>query len=288
MAAPKLGVVLGGTGVRGFAQAGVLHALERAGHRPDVLVGVSSAAVVAATYAARGDWSEALLHVDRTRLPTLPSPTGEDALARLRGALRGARQLAPSVWSWGRRGVEGFGAEVLEELLGRGLRFRSTRLPVALVATELGRARRVVLDDGDLAMAALAASALPGITRPVSLGGRQLVDGAFSDPAPVDVARDLGADVVLAAVPFGPGEADGWPLETDPEGPVAGMLRGLAIGQRAFVRERLAEADIALRADLGEEVRLLDFAGLDAAVRRAHDDALDAIDEVERLRGSPA
>ena len=285
MSVPRLGVVLGGTGVRGFAQAGVLSALERAGHPPDVLVGVSSAAVVAATYAARSDWSEALVRVDRTRLPTLPSPTGEDALARLKGALRGARQLAPSVWNWGRRGVEGLGAEVLDDLLGRGLRFRSTRLPLALVATELGRARRVVLDDGDLAAATLAASALPGIASPVSLGGRQLVDGAFSDPAPVDVARDLGADVVRASVPFGPGEADGGALAAEPEGPVAGMLRGLEIGQRHFVRERLAEADVALRADLGEDVRLLDFAGLDAAVRRAHDDMLDAIDEVERLRG---
>lgn len=275
---PRLGVVLAGTGVRGFAQAGTLGALDRAGLSPDVLVGVSSAAVVAATYAVRTDWSAALLAVDRARLPTLSAPLGDDVRSRLRQTLRSARQLAPSVWTWGRKGLEGLGRDVLEDLFGSATAFADTRLPLALTATDLRTSSRVTFTEGALVDAAVAASALPGLTRPVQVAGRVLLDGAFADPAPVDVARALGADVVVVALPFGPGEAHGGATDEEFDGPIAAMLRGLVIGQRAFLREQLSDADIVLRADLGEDVRLLDFTVLDDAVRRAYEDTLEAAD----------
>lgn len=260
---PKLGIVVGGTGVRGFAQAGALAALERAGLGPDVVVGVSTGAIVAAAYAARADWSDALQQMDRTKLPALASgSSSDDTFARLRAALRSARQLAPSVWTWGRQGYAEYGRAALADLLGPEPRLGRTRVPLALVATDLERGERTVLDRGPLAQATLAASALPGLARPVPIGARLLADGAFSDPVPIDVARDLGADVVLVVHTQPPLAA------SDPDNWILALVRGMEIGQQAFADERLGQADIVVRATLDATVRSLDFAGLDAAARR--------------------
>jgi NTE family protein len=258
----RLGLVVGGTGVRGFAQAGVLAGLERAGLSPDVVVGVSTGAIVAAAYAAREDWSQALQGMDRSKLPALvQGPEGEDSLTRLRTSLRNVRQLAPSMWTWGRQGYAEYGRVALLDLLGEEMRLDQARVPTALVATDLQSGQRAVLDSGGLVTAALAASVLPGVARPVEIAGRHLVDGAFSDPVPTDVARELGADVVMAV------HAGAMPGE-DPDSWVLALVRGMEIGQHAFTEERLADADVVVRADLGTGVRSLDFQGVDEAARR--------------------
>ena len=258
----KLGLVLGGGGVRGIAHVGVLNALARAQIAPDVIVGVSMGAVIGAAYAVRDDWLEALDAVNRDRLPSFAEGEEEGlALARMRSLVRSARRLAPSVWSWGRQGYEEFGRSTLDGLLGEGCTFEETQVPLAVVATDIVRGERVVIDKGDLVQAVLASGAIPGLGRPVVRDGQTLIDGGFADPAPVDVARDLGADVVVAVhvgqypAPF---EADNWAMA---------LIRGLEIGQRAFAEERLTNADLVLRPDFGERVNVLNFSAVSDVVR---------------------
>jgi NTE family protein len=218
-------------------------------------------ALVATTYASRSDWAEALAGVDRSRLPVLADPRDDIALARMRTLVRNARALAPSVWTWGRQGYEEFGRTTLAALLGHGTTFADARIPVAVVATDLERAARVVLRDGSLIGATLASGAIPGLARPVEVDGRVYIDGGFSDPAPVDVARDLGADIVVAVhvgQHIAPFEADNWAMT---------LLRGMEISQRAFADERLSHADLVLRPDFGERVNVLDFSVVDDVVR---------------------
>jgi NTE family protein len=273
----KLGLVLGGGGVRGLAHVGVLIGLQRAGIEPDVLVGVSMGALVATTYASRNDWAEALAGVDRKRLPALTDPRDDIALARMRTLVRNARSLAPSVWTWGRQGYEEFGRATLATLLGATTTFADCRIPVAVVATDLERACRVVLRDGDLTGATLASGAIPGLAKPVVVEGRTYIDGGFSDPAPVDIARDLGADVVVAVhvgQHIGAFDADNWAMT---------LLRGMEISQRSFAEERLSHADLVLRPDFGERVNVLDFSVIDDVVRsgglsaRLHADQISAL-----------
>lgn len=274
----RLGVVVGGTGVRGFAQAGVLEGLDRAGLHPYALVGVSTGAVVAASYAARPDWLPALSAIDRKRLPTLAArPDEDDSLIRLRAVLRNARQLAPSVWTWGRQGYEEYGRLAVTELLGSCRRFERTRVRLAQVATDLRAGERAILTDGDLPTATLAASALPGVTRPIQLGEALLADGAFADPAPVDVARGMGAERVLVVHPLGELTSE------RPDNWIQALVRGMEIGQHAFAKERLGEADLVIRPDLGPSVRALDFSGLDDAARRAGAAVLEQAAEIRRL-----
>jgi NTE family protein len=257
----KLGLVLGGGGVRGLAHVGILDGLRRVGVEPDVLVGVSMGALVAGTYAVRADWMAALASVDRSRLPALSDPRDDVALARMRTLVRNARALAPSVWTWGRLGYEDFGRATLGSLLGEDATFADARIPIAMVATDLERAARVVLTDGDLISATLASGAIPGLASPVHLDGRTYIDGGFSDPAPVDVARDLGAEVVIAVhvgQHIASFDADNWAMT---------LLRGLEVSQRAFADERLGHADLVLRPDFGERVNVLDFSAIDDVVR---------------------
>jgi NTE family protein len=72
------------------------------------------------------------------------------------------------------------------------------KLPFAAVATDLNRGTRVVIDHGPVARAVRASSAIPGVFNPVEHQGRLLVDGGVVDNIPISVAREKGADVVIA------------------------------------------------------------------------------------------
>ena len=257
----RLGVVLCGGGVRALAHIGVLRALEQAHLPPDVVVGVSMGAAVATTYAVRDDWAVALEAVDRTWLPGF-APGEEEGFLRLRATLSSARRLAGSVWAWGRLGYEDYARATLETLFEPATTFAETRLPAAVVATDLRSGRRVVFAEGPLVPAALASGAIPGLARPMLLDDMMLVDGGFADPAPVDVARDLGADVVVAVHTgqhLAGFEADNW---------MQALIRSMEVGQRAFAEERLRHADVVLRPDFGERVHLLNFEATSDVVRR--------------------
>lgn len=269
--------MLGGGGVRGLAHIGVLAELERVGIVPDVLVGVSMGALVAATYAARLDWEDALDRVDRSRLPSWSDPREDAAVARLRTLVRNARALAPSVWTWGRQGYEEYGRNTLQTLLGGCKTFDQTRLPLAVTATDLDRGERVILRDGELIGAALASGAIPGLSRPVDYDGLTLIDGGFSDPAPVDVARDLGAEVVVAI------NVGQHPESFDTDNWALTVLRGLEISQRKFAEARLAAADLVLRPDFGERVIVLDFSAADDVIRAGRVCALRRLPDVQAL-----
>lgn len=274
---PRVGLVLTGGGVRGLAHIGVLIALERMGLAPTAIVGVSMGSVVAASYAAREDWLGALGSVDRRLLPKFTDPGDADGIARLRTLVASARQMAPSVLTWGRQGVEEFGRSTMHELVGADSVLEDLAIPVAVCATDLEAGERVVFDSGNITEAVLSSCAIPGILAPRRRDGRLLVDGSFADPAPVDVARDMGADVVIA-VDVGPTQGmdggDSWATV---------MLRGLEIGHRRLVAERLSNADLVLRPVTAERVAMLNFTHADDVVRMGHGCTRAAIPELAEL-----
>lgn len=277
----RVGLVLGGGGVRGLAHVGVLTGLQRAGIEPDVIVGVSMGALVAVTYAAREDWLDALDSVDRSRLPAVVEPEDEYVLTKLRATLRNARRLVPSVWSLGRQGYEEYGGEILTYLLGGRTDFAELRVPAAVTATDLDAGERLVFRSGNPVSAVLASGAIPGLTRPYQRGDHTCIDGAFADPAPVDVARDLGADVVVG-VHVGQHlmgtEADNW---------ATALLRGFETSQRHFANERLRHADYVLRPVFTGRVTMLDFGAIDAVVRCGVRCANEHAEPLRRLLDQP-
>jgi NTE family protein len=172
----RLGIVLGGGAARGAAHIGVLQVLEREGIVPDVVVGTSVGAAVGAAYAAGVSTTE---------------------ISRLFHSVRW-RRLARLGW---RNRLSLLDAEPLEALIQASIgisAFEQLPRPFAAVACDLLTGQRIVLQTGPLARAVCASAAIPGLFPPVELDDWLLIDGGVVDNLPVDVARELGADYVIA------------------------------------------------------------------------------------------
>jgi NTE family protein len=87
---------------------------------------------------------------------------------------------------------------MLAEMLGADTTFADLRLPLAVVATDYNSGREVVLKAGRVADAVRATMSVPGVFEPVELDGYRLLDGGVLDNVPVGVARDLGAEKIIA------------------------------------------------------------------------------------------
>ncbi|MFU8891722.1 MAG: patatin-like phospholipase family protein [Anaerosomatales bacterium] len=176
-AAPRtVGLALGGGGVRGAAHLGVLEVLEREGIKPDLIVGTSAGAIIGAGYASG-------LAVDEM-LRVMRSLKWSD-LTRL--SLPGRLSVLDTTPL--RRFVE-------DEVGGRD--FADLDVPFAAVACDVLTGEAVVLREGSVAEAVTASSAVPGLFPPVEWRDRLLIDGGTVANLPVRVARDLGADYVIA------------------------------------------------------------------------------------------
>ncbi len=249
-------LVLAGGGARGLAHVGALRALEHAGLRPGAIVGVSMGAIVGATYGLNADWYRALLGIDLNRIPGLARTSGNRSAARLRRLLQAGRSLRQLITRWGALTPDAdVILELLEELtLGKGLEASTT--PIAVVATALGAGRRVILREGNAAQAVYASAALAGVLPPARQGGDLLVDGAYADLAPVDVARQLvdGPVVVVNPSP-----------KADPPAPRNGLqvlLRAMEISYRQHALTRFAQADVEIVVRFPRPIATTDFSDL--------------------------
>ena len=171
-----IGVALGGGSARGFAHIGVLQALDEAKIPVSVVAGTSAGSLVGAFYAAGfSPWKmqEVALKVKDIDVADLSS-------GNKRGMLGGAAL---------RRLVNGFLENMPIEKMPK--RF-------AAVATDLATGEKVVMQRGDTGAAVVASCSIPGVFIPATFEGRELVDGGLTSPVPVAVARQLGADLVIA------------------------------------------------------------------------------------------
>ena len=171
----KLGLVLGGGGAKGSAHLGVLRELERLEVRFDLICGTSIGALVGAVMAAGHSAAE------------LEAAFRDTSLRRI---------LALDPARWGLIGSDRL-AEVLTQLLG-DTRIEDLPIPYCAVAVDLVSGHEIVLDHGSLVEAALASSAVPGVFPPRRIESYILADGGIRNNLPVDVARRMGADRVIA------------------------------------------------------------------------------------------
>lgn len=206
---PRVGLVLSGGGARGFAHIGVLRALEDAHIPIDFIAGSSMGAVIGALYAV-GFGADTLQHLAlttnwwdlfeddpaRQSLFITQKPNQTDHTLQFR--LNHFRPVIPGGLSVGQKLQNLYTSLTLSANYRAGGDFSRLKIPFQAVATDLVKGERVVLNHGNLAEVMLASSAVPIVFRPVEYQGRLLADGGIVEPLPVDVARDMGADVVIA------------------------------------------------------------------------------------------
>ncbi len=226
----RVGVVLGGGGVRGFAHIGVLRVLEENGIPIDYVVGTSVGSLIGAVYAARPD---------------------AGLLEREGLGLDRADLLDYTLFGLGWGPLKGRKLERLVDRLTGGRPIESFPVAFAAVATDLRTGERVILDQGPAGRAVWASSAMPGLIHPCRVDGRLLADGALVENMPVSVARALGAEVVLA-VSVSP-DLEATPLR----GAMDVLHQALAILARELTA-RQAEADVTI-APLVGHIATLDF-----------------------------
>jgi NTE family protein len=176
-APPTLGLALGGGAVLGFSHIGILEALHDAGIRIDWITGTSAGALVAAFLA---------FGVSPARMHDLLVPLTWRKVSRFSASSLGL--LSNDAM-----------AGILEEELGT-VRIEEATTPLAIVAADIHSGEAVVLREGPLADAVRASTAIPGIYAPVPVGDRLLVDGGIVANVPVRPLREMGADVVVAAM----------------------------------------------------------------------------------------
>ena len=175
---PRLGLALSGGGARGLAHIGALKALEEAGIQPDYLAGASMGGVIAAAYAA-GLKPDEIEQIAADTSQTRNLLRLADLSLPRQGIFRGKRLLA-----------------FFEQHL-QGRTFAELQIPLTLIAVDLNTGQEVRLQEGSVAQALRATVSVPGLLAPVVQGGMRLVDGGLLNNLPVDVARQMGADVVL-------------------------------------------------------------------------------------------
>ncbi len=249
-------LVLGGGGARGFAHLGVLRALEHYGYRPSLVVGVSMGAVVGVTYAQRDDWYEAVLGLKLSDFPGPVVSREKDRLRMVRGVLT-TLAILRTLWAlfveWGPGArARKAGLTELRRMVGHGS-LDSGRIPVVVTATDLRSGERIVLRTAPSDDAVYASAALAGVVPPLELGQYLLADGAYSDLAPVDVARGLQSSTVIAVDP-GRLERSG-----EIRNGYEALVRAVDICHRRHAYVRFAAADLVLRPVFDRSIGTLEF-----------------------------
>jgi len=206
---PRVGLVLSGGGARGLAHVGVLKVLERERIPVDAIAGTSMGAIIGGLYAsgldaadierevARLDWIGVFaVRVDRQDLsqrrkeqdfevsPVLEVGVGSDGIKAPLGAVS-SRLLESHL----RR---------LTLAAGQVKHFDQLPTPFRAVATDMESGQALVMSQGDLATALRSSMSVPGVFAPLEVDGRILGDGGLVNNLPVDVARSMGAERVIA------------------------------------------------------------------------------------------
>ena len=207
-ARPKVCLVLSGGGARGAAHVGVIAVLEELRVPVDCIAGTSMGALVGAAYASGmsvAEMEQVLREID-TRLLFVEKPPREEQSIRAKLdddldlfgfelGVRDTKLLLP------KGAVSGVQLETVLRRLTKAkgyLRFDELPIPFRAVATDLVSGKSVVFSEGELANVMRASMSVPGVIAPAEFDGKMLVDGGLTDNLPVDVARRMGADIVIA------------------------------------------------------------------------------------------
>ena len=206
---PKVGLVLGGGGAKGAAEVGVLKVIERAGIPIDYIAGTSIGAVVGGLYAAGYTATELDSMFCQQEWLTLLTDRRNDIAGELYEVRDGVTYIFgfPIMGDLKAGDIGGFGimrGEQVEQLIDsmairKGCRnVDELKIPFRCVAADIRSATEVIITNGQLSKAVRASMAIPGIFKPMRRDGKILVDGGMLNNLPVDVVKDMGADIIIA------------------------------------------------------------------------------------------
>ena len=204
---PRVAVVLSGGGAKGVAHISALKVIEEVGIPVDYVVGTSMGSIIGGLYAIgysptqldslvrSQDWEWLLSDKPKRDYRTLTEQENEVRYILSVPMTRKGSLLKPESLARGQNIGDMFAALTIG--FHDSIDFRRLPVPFACIATDITDGSEVILNRGVLAEAMRASMAIPGVFSPVRKDGMILVDGGLVNNFPVDVARNMGADIVI-------------------------------------------------------------------------------------------
>lgn len=199
---PRVALVLGGGGARGFAHLGVVKVLQHSNLKPDMIVGTSMGAVLGAAAAGEANVEGLVKVLERLDINNILQISRESRreLEKIIG-----KALVQGIGMTGRNSEDEDETPVklarfftFFKLLTKNSNVKDLPINYAAIATDLLTGSEVILNEGKVYKAAAASSAIPGFIPPVQWGDFLLVDGGVVDTVPTLPAVQLGASAIVA------------------------------------------------------------------------------------------
>ena len=246
----NIGLALGGGAILGAAHIGVLHALKERKIEISNIAGTSIGAFIAALYAFG---------------------VSPDEIEETVADLNWLNAAGFSFSKYGLLSNEKLG-ETLKKALG-DVDFKDAQIPVAMVATDIGACRKVVLEEGNVAKSVMASSCIPGIFIPVELNGKMLVDGGLVENVPISPLKKMGANRIIGV------DINANRKYQKPEDVIDVLTNALDLAIDNATRIQTEEADILIAPQLSAYNRT-DVKKVHDLIKEGYDTANDILNEL--------
>ena len=257
----KIGLALGGGGVRGLAHIAVLETLDELGIKPAVISGTSMGAIIGALYASGISGKEIRERINRILI--LKDDTWRDIVAKKSDLLKLVKAFSAEIPRGGFINTQGFFEFLFSEINIRT--FKELKIPLLVVAADYWTAEEVVFENGDLLPALQASMAVPGVFAPVSFAGKVLVDGGVVNLVPYDHLLKRAEFIIAVDVSKAKN-----PGKNEIPGALESVLGAFNIMQASALAEKMKikKPDIYIQTEI-HGIRMLDFAKTDDVFRQA-------------------
>ena len=257
----KIGLALGGGGVRGLAHIPVLETLDDLGIKPDIIAGTSMGAIIGALYASGMSGKEIRERISRILISK--DDTWRDIVAKKSDLVKLVKAFSSEIPRGGFIRTQGFFEYLFHEIKKRT--FEELEIPLLVIAADYWTAEEIVFEKGDLLPALQASMAVPGVFAPVSIANKVLVDGGVVNLVPYDRLLER-ADFTIAvdvSKVRNPGK-------NEIPGALESVLGAFNIMQASALAEKMKirKPDIYVQMEI-HDIRMLDFSKTDEVFRQA-------------------
>jgi len=285
----KIGIALGGGGVRGLANIGVLKAIEESGIRPDIVSGTSMGAIVGSVYA---DTFSAFKTetIIRSYLSTEDFLKQVQKLGSLSGGSDMDKGFFDKIFDSAKKGYAFYRFMTKDSVVSQAAfeqienivpdkNFSELKIPFACIALDLISGSTVIFSSGPLRPAVSASSAVPGALPPVSYQNRLYIDGGWTESVPITALKRLGAGFLIASdvtrdiTPIDP--------KTELKNSMDILARANDISRSSMNTLRTRQADFVIHHEVGEAPWSA-FENMDSYINAGYQEAKKAIPALKK------
>lgn len=245
----KIGLALGGGAVLGAAHIGVLKALEEKEVKIEFITGTSIGSFVAALHAFGKNWEE---------------------INQISSKLKWMDITSISLSRYSLLSNEKFGSLIVDHIGEKNI--EDSKIPLAILATDAGSGKKVVLREGSVAQAVMASSCIPGLFRPVEIGDRMLLDGGIVENVPIKTLREIGAEYVIGV------DLNAEHDYQDPQNILDVLLNSFHFIMQQAAKLQTENADLLIKPDLSGYGRA-DTSQIEDLIQKGYEDALKILED---------